>query len=39
MRSDSDNDNEDLHNAAAYLRQAWSFVALMMKSSHNGLEF
>lgn len=23
----------------AHLRQAWSFVALMMKSSHSGLEF
>lgn len=28
----------DLH-IVAYLRQAWSFVALMMKSSHSGLEF
>lgn len=36
MRSVSDNEN--LHNVA-YLKQAWSFVALMMKSSHSGLEF
>lgn len=39
LHDSNDIDNEICAKTFTYRRQAWSFVALMMKSSHSGLEF